>query len=564
MIRFSASVLLLSLCYAAAPGLQAQSKSDPAPTLMSKTTKPGWHRGEARMVVPAADASRGGAPANDECSGAIPIPLVSFADCGTSAVAGDNSGGSDSGPMDCDQSDAGFADVWYTFNSGSRTEVIIQVEMTGMSDLVMEVRQGCTGPVVECDITDMLTLEVAPNTDYQVRIASNMDFGDPGSFSLCVSYIPDDAPENDLCSDVVPEALAIGASLTFTGTTIGATDTDDYAPGSDLEGGDPSVWHAFTTTECSHLTIEYCGTIPTFDLVWIFLSTNCPADNNYILANSYEADCIDGNFILTYYDLPAGTYYLPVMSTMEDAFGAYSITVSAGACGTYCMAGASNTTFEKISNVQIGSFANASTSTAGYEDFLAQTVQIARTEATPVTITLSGGYSDDQVLVWIDLDQSGSFEPSELLFTAMGAGPYTGTLTVPADALLGETRMRIRMHDSEIGGNDSPCGNSAYGQVEDYTANIVLPTSISHLNGHVVSIYPNPTSGNMTVEAAGLVGTAQVELTDLAGRTVYSSAQTLTAGHTFTLELEGKLAPGIYMLGLTTVEGRASHRITVR
>ncbi len=50
---------------------------------------------------------------------------------------------------------------------------------------------------------------------------------------------------------------------------------------------------------------------------------------------------------------------------------------------------------------------------------------------------------------------------------------------------------------------------------------------------------------------------------DLAGHTVYSHTQN-PAGQSFTLELEGKLAPGLYLLSLTNREGRASRRVTVR
>ena len=56
------------------------------------------------------------------------------------------------------------------------------------------------------------------------------------------------APVNDQCSQVTPQALAIGASLTFTGTTVNATGAGDAEAGTifDAGGDTSSVWHAFT------------------------------------------------------------------------------------------------------------------------------------------------------------------------------------------------------------------------------------------------------------------------------------------------------------------------------
>src|SRR5690606_39015226 len=62
----------------------------------------------------------------------------------------------------------------------------------------------------------------------------------------------------------------------------------------------------------------------------------------------------------------------------------------------------------------------------------------------------------------------------------------TGDITIPITALAGNTRMRVRMHYTASGGNYTPCGNSGYGQVEDYTVNILAPvtwTGAEWING---------------------------------------------------------------------------------
>jgi len=149
----------------------------------------------------------------------------------------------------------------------------------------------------------------------------------------------------------------------------------------------------------------------------------------------------------------------------------------------YCAAGATSTLFEKISNVTVADINNSSTGTAGYQNFTAVQGNVVPGETYVISVGLSEAYSSDQVLVWMDLNNNLVFEPSELLFASnlpLTAAPVIGSITIPSGQAAGSYRMRIRLHDSADGGNDTPCGNSTYGQVEDYTINVCgAPTAVA-------------------------------------------------------------------------------------
>jgi len=140
----------------------------------------------------------------------------------------------------------------------------------------------------------------------------------------------------------------------------------------------------------------------------------------------------------------------------------------------YCAAGATSTAFEKISNVTFGTINNNSTSTAGYENFLTQSTNVIAGQTLPISVSISNAFSSDEVRVWIDFNQNGNFtDAGEAVYvSSRGVGPHVGNITISTGATLGATRMRVRMHDAAAGGNTTPCGNSTYGQVEDYTVNI--------------------------------------------------------------------------------------------
>ncbi|MBL0034903.1 MAG: hypothetical protein IPP26_03870 [Flavobacteriales bacterium] len=161
----------------------------------------------------------------------------------------------------------------------------------------------------------------------------------------------------------------------------------------------------------------------------------------------------------------------------------------------YCTASGTNGTFERLSNVTFGSINNNSTGTTGYENFSALSTCLFLGQSTPITIGVASAYAtDDRVYVWIDTDQDGVFaDPAELYFTeavstfcptCVGtATVITGNVTLPGVLPTGNTRMRIRLQDnSSAPTNTTPCGVSAFGEVEDYTVNVqpaptCLPTT---------------------------------------------------------------------------------------
>ncbi len=151
--------------------------------------------------------------------------------------------------------------------------------------------------------------------------------------------------------------------------------------------------------------------------------------------------------------------------------------------GCYCAAGATSTSFEKIARVQFNTIDNSSTATGGYENFTTISTDVIKGQTLPITVTSSDTYTGDKVFVWIDFNQNGSFtDPGEAVYAAPSnsAGPFTGNVTIPAGALTGSTRMRIRIADQVFGTqNNTPCGNTTYGQVEDYTVNVIPCTPLS-------------------------------------------------------------------------------------
>jgi PKD repeat protein len=137
-----------------------------------------------------------------------------------------------------------------------------------------------------------------------------------------------------------------------------------------------------------------------------------------------------------------------------------------------------------ISLVQLGSINNPTGASVSPYYTYYNTMSTDLAQGSPYTITLSPGTytSGNNISVWIDYNQNGTFETAEKLGNvAAPATPATRTITftVPAVVTTGLTRMRVR----EVYNSNSfdACSNYNYGETEDYIINIVAPSKTLNL-----------------------------------------------------------------------------------
>ncbi len=145
-----------------------------------------------------------------------------------------------------------------------------------------------------------------------------------------------------------------------------------------------------------------------------------------------------------------------------------------GQAGGYCFASSNSTAYEYISRVQVGSINNSSGS-SGYADYTYLSTDMTIGTGYPITVTLDTTWSSDIGGLWVDWNQDEDFyDAGETITTSWsGLGPYTTTITPPAWAAAGTTRMRVRIQDGDYDPTRSPCGTTSYGEVEDYSINVV-------------------------------------------------------------------------------------------
>ncbi|UPS92476.1 GEVED domain-containing protein [Bizionia sp. M204] len=182
----------------------------------------------------------------------------------------------------------------------------------------------------------------------------------------------------------------------------------------------------------------------------------------------------------------------------------------------YCSAQGNSVNDEYISRVQLGTI-NKASGAQSYSDFTATSTNLTKANNYTVTVTptWTGTSYNEGYAVWIDYNQDGDFTDSgEQVWSrsASKTSPVSGSFTIPTSATLGETRMRVAMKYNAI---PTSCETFSYGEVEDYTVNIVSGGNSGGDTTVSLSItfdnYPEETSwaildGGTTVASGGTYG----------------------------------------------------------
>ncbi len=219
-------------------------------------------------------------------------------------------------------------------------------------------------------------------------------------------------------------------------------------------------------------------------------------------------------------------------------------TTAAGTSITYCASQGNSTADEKIGKVVFGSINNTSTGTAGYENFTALTTNATSGTANTITITPSwtGTVYSEGYAVWIDYNKNGLFtDAGELVWSKATSTttPATGTITIPVSAALGTTRMRVSMKYNAI---PTSCEAIPYGQVEDYTVNIVAGTADTTAPSAPTAL----TASGTTQTTTTLSWTAATDNVGVTGYNVYRGTTLLGTVSTTTYNVTGLTAATAY------------------
>jgi len=252
--------------------------------------------------------------------------------------------------------------------------------------------------------------------------------------------------------------------------TVTLTATNSYGSDSETKTG------YITVTAVQVPVAAFTGTPTTIvkgqSVTFTDQSTNSPTSWSWTFTGGTPSSSTAQNPVVTY--STAGTYSVSLTATNSAGSNTLTktnyITVTEA---SYCASQGNSQADEWIGSVKFGTVTNTS-GASPYTDYTS-TVTFNMTRGASVSFTLtpkfSGTLYTEYWKVWIDYNKDGDFaDTGEQVYAGSGTTAKKSKFTVSSSASTGKTRMRVSM---KYGATPTYCETFSYGEVEDYSANIL-------------------------------------------------------------------------------------------
>lgn len=254
------------------------------------------------------------------------------------------------------------------------------------------------------------------------------------------------------------------------------------------------------------------------------------------------------------------TYNLGVSTALASDADTANDGTSTEVTNSFCQPTGNCTFGDGFELFELGDISNPS-GCEGYGDFTALSTDLVQGETYDLTITT--GYGNQFINVWIDFNDNFQFEPSELVVNnqviAAGQGPgnftETITFTMPGDAILGSHVMRAKSNWNGPNADDA-CVDVTFGETEDYTANIQESLGVEEqqiANGDLlVSTLPN-NNFDILLNTEFEGGVYMAVFNTLGQQLTYKPIAQTATGYRINLDMSAA-ASGVYLVRLGSAD----------
>lgn len=306
----------------------------------------------------------------------------------------------------------------------------------------------------------------------------------------------------------------------------------------------PDAQFAADRTLSCNGTIQFTDQSQNLPTSWLWnfgdgnTSTLQNPSHTYSLSGNYNVQLIATN---TY---GADTIIKSNYVTVTQGAGPVAASCTPATTAYCCNYGIYNVTLGTINNTTNGGI-------DGYQDYSCGTSVTLNKGYTYTLGIRTGPDNPEDVSVWIDYNNDGTFSTSEQVLNSPNQSNHSSSVLIPNTAVL-NLPLRMRVMSDFVGAGFGACSNVQWGQVEDYTVKVVDPNSMeAFLPEHKFQVYPNPAHETVTINFYNPANTkGELHLRDISGRLVRSFAIDGSL-HEHQLNLMD-FSPGVYLLSVTT------------
>ena len=330
--------------------------------------------------------------------------------------------------------------------------------------------------------------------------------------------------------------------------------------------------------------VATCGDEAVFNLTYsqvggfsentVFTASGNPGGTSVVFSPNNLSS--NGNFTMTVTGLSGvadGNYTITVTGTSASITDSNDFVLTIA--DQYCASVANTTYATSTTGVVFNTISNLNTGKpSGYSDYTGISTDVNRESAYDLSVYAnSDGNYQIITYVWIDWNQNCSFDDAgEQYDLGTSANinnqltvnsPYS--ITIPSDAVLGNTTMRITTKYTDPGANQFPtsCENGHDAEVEDYSLNILTSLSVGEVEFSNFALYPNPNNGEFSIRLTSISDKdINVDVFDIRGRKIFEQSYENTYEFSNSVKLNS-VQPGIYLVKIEDGISSVTRKIVV-
>ncbi|PID67685.1 MAG: hypothetical protein CR968_05360 [Flavobacteriia bacterium] len=306
-----------------------------------------------------------------------------------------------------------------------------------------------------------------------------------------------------------------------------------------------------------------------FDVKYNFNGTEVTETVSAVLA---AQSTMEYTFNQTVDIIDLGDYDLTVSTMLNDDADSSNDSVSVVVTKVNCQPISSCTWGDGFRLFELADLSNSSEcSENGYNDFTDMVAHVA--EGTTYDLTITTGYGDQFVRVWVDFNDDFLFSADELIIDniEIADGQTSGTHTetvdfvVPANANQGEHLMRAKSAWNDPVPDDA-CEESNYGETEDYKLAVSTSSVEDVIYQGAVMLVKDFDNNQFELELSNLDynGLVTVTVHDMMGRRiVYYNLNKKDNKYTYPLDMS-YMSPGVYLVRMGNKDFGKVQKIIVK
>ena len=376
-------------------------------------------------------------------------------------------------------------------------------------------------------VTETYTGTIAAGQSYTYTFTQTADFSNQGQYTVVATTGL--GCDMDNTNDQITETVEHLSSA-----NVGVTAIVSPSSGMGL------------ATETVTVTVKNFGTAAQSNFPVAYqVNTNTPVTETYTA--SLAAGASANYTFTTGADLSTlGTYQFASWTELSGDANLNNDTTSTEITNSACAPTSNCAWGDGFTKFQLEEINNTTTcSTDGYGDYTNMVATLVQGGAH--TLNVEADYDEQFVSVWIDFNDNGVFESSEIVVTNyQHNGTGSTTINIPVDAAVGEHLLRARSVWQNP--SDDPCADAEYGETEDYKVQIDSTVGMENIADNI-EFQVLPTSEETTfVVNMDAQEDMTLQVINSVGQIIYT-ADLDNSTKTLNVNL-GDVATGVYMFKL--------------